>query len=229
MKSLLLVGGNGALGKAVVTAFKKTSAWRVASIDVRPNYDADANVLIDPTQSIGSQVTGVKTKLDRTYHSIICTAGGWAGGSVKDPEGIESFEQMHKACTLSALMAGHLATHLLAPKGLLVFTGAKEVYLRPAPSMIGYHLAKTATHAIAQNMATLTEIPSDCTVLTILPEVLDTPGNRAAMPDADFSTWANLEQVASLLKQWAHGENVPRNGSFVLLDVKNGCVSTSFK
>jgi dihydropteridine reductase len=135
---------------------------------------------------------------------------------------------MHKACTLSALMAGHIASHHLASKGLLVFTGAKAVYMGPTPGMIGYHLAKTATHAIAQNMATREDLPEDSTVITILPDVLDTPMNREAMPDADHSKWAKCSQVASLIKMWAHGENLPENGSFILMEAENGSVSTKF-
>eukprot|EP00343_Euplotes_focardii_P006737 CAMPEP_0205818514 /NCGR_PEP_ID=MMETSP0206-20130828/432_1 /ASSEMBLY_ACC=CAM_ASM_000279 /TAXON_ID=36767 /ORGANISM="Euplotes focardii, Strain TN1" /LENGTH=130 /DNA_ID=CAMNT_0053110925 /DNA_START=296 /DNA_END=688 /DNA_ORIENTATION=+ len=129
---------------------------------------------------------------------------------------------------MSALMAGHLASHHLKDDGLLVFTGAKAAHIGPAPSMIGYHLAKTATHSIAQNMATHEDLSEDSTVLTILPDVLDTPGNRAAMPDSDFSQWADVDQVASILKMWANGENVPKNGSFVEMEVANGAVSTKF-
>ena len=135
---------------------------------------------------------------------------------------------MHKACTLSALMTGHIASHHLRSKGLLVFTGAKAVFQGPTPGMIGYHIAKTATHSIAQNMATREDIPNDCTVLTILPDTLDTPMNREGMPDADHSQWADCSKVASIIKMWSEGENLPKNGSFVSLDVENGCISTNF-
>ncbi|CAI2379970.1 unnamed protein product [Moneuplotes crassus] len=228
MKNLLLIGGNGALGKAVVNAFKATGAWRISNIDVTHNDDVDENYLIDGNSSIGPQVRTLREEHLETYDSIICTAGGWAGGSIKDEEGLESFDIMHKVCTMSALMTGHIASHHLAPSGLLVFTGAKVAFTEPAPGMIGYHVAKTATHAIAQNMATLDDLHDDNVVLTILPETLDTPGNREAMPDADYSTWADCDQVASLLKMWANEENVPKNGSFVALEVSEGSVCTKF-
>jgi len=62
-------------------------------------------------------------------------------------------------------------------------------------------------------------------VLTILPNTIDTPDNRKAMPDADFSKWENPDQVASILKMWASGENVPISGSFLKLKVHKGSVS----
>ena len=144
------------------------------------------------------------------YNSIICTAGGWLGGSIRDIEGLKGFKKMHAYCTVSALFTAHLASHYLSPKGLLMFTGAKSVYLGPTPGMIGYHIAKTATHAIAQNMATLEDLPKDAVVVTILPETLDTPSNREAMPDVDHSKWARCDHVASIIKMWSDGENVPK-------------------
>jgi NAD(P)-dependent dehydrogenase (short-subunit alcohol dehydrogenase family) len=37
------------------------------------------------------------------------------------------------------------------------------------------------------------------TANVILPGTMDTPGNRKAMPDADFSKWAKTEDVADLV------------------------------
>lgn len=47
MSWLLVVGGSGALGKSVVSAFKKIN-WNVTNIDVVNNQDADFNLLVDP-------------------------------------------------------------------------------------------------------------------------------------------------------------------------------------
>jgi hypothetical protein len=39
-------------------------------------------------------------------------------------------------------------------------------------------------------------------VVTILPETIDTPTNRQAMPNSDFSKWSKPEQIGELLKSW---------------------------
>jgi dihydropteridine reductase len=49
MKSTLVLGGNGALGKALVTQMK-TAGWRVASIDLKANEQADSNIIVHPTE-----------------------------------------------------------------------------------------------------------------------------------------------------------------------------------
>ena len=34
----------------------------------------------------------------------------------------------------------------------------------------------------------------------ILPSVIDTPANRASMPDADFDTWVKPEEIARVVR-----------------------------
>ena len=46
-KTSLILGGNGALGRAVVKSFKE-SGWKVLSMDITSNTAADNNVIVDP-------------------------------------------------------------------------------------------------------------------------------------------------------------------------------------
>jgi dihydropteridine reductase len=103
--------------------------------------------------------------------------------------------------------------------------------------MIGYALAKTGVHTLAMNMFG-SILPSDSSIITILPyiikvanyfrETIDTPGNREAMPKADFSTWAKPDQISGLVRSWAEGLNRPISGSMVHLRVKNSTVIPEF-
>ena len=77
-------------------------------------------------------------------------------------------------------------------------------------------------------MAERTEIPEDSTVITILPQIIDSEQNRKDMPDADHSTWAPPNKIADLVRSWAQGENRPENGSYAKLEFKNGCVVPEF-
>lgn len=79
---------------------------------------------------------------------------------------------------LPTLIAGHLATTHLNDGGLVVFTGAAAVFKEPQPEMIGYAMAKTGVHSFALNLAESGVLPPDSAVITILPEIIDTPGNR---------------------------------------------------
>lgn len=95
------------------------------------------------------------------------------------------------------MLAAHLATKYLLPKGLIVFTGASAVYKDPQPDMLAYSLSKAAVHYLATNLAEKAEQQDKFQgkVITILPETIDTPSNREAMPTADYSKWAKAENI----------------------------------
>jgi NAD(P)-dependent dehydrogenase (short-subunit alcohol dehydrogenase family) len=59
----------------------------------------------------------------------------------------------------------------------------------------------------------------DINVNAVLPSVLDTPDNRSAMPDADWSKWVSLEQLAAVIgflvssdSDAIHGALIPVTG-----------------
>lgn len=96
--------------------------------------------------------------------------------------------------------------------------------------MIGYGLAKASVHHLVQSLSGKNSgLPSNSSVLAILPVTLDTPMNRKFMPKADFSTWTPLEFVAELMHDWADNEkNRPKIGSLVQLVTKDGKTELNF-
>lgn len=106
--------------------------------------------------------------------------------------------------------------------------------------MIGYGLAKAATHHLATSLAAMVKkgsnsseenqdsLPTDTSVITILPKVIDTPNNRKYMADQEpFDDWAKPEEIADEIKLWSEDlSKRPVNGSFVRLNTKHG--KTSF-
>jgi NAD(P)-dependent dehydrogenase (short-subunit alcohol dehydrogenase family) len=47
----------------------------------------------------------------------------------------------------------------------------------------------------------------------VLPSVIDTPANRAATPDADFSKWVPPEQIARVIRFLVSDESAPVSGA----------------
>ncbi len=78
MPAVLVVGGSGALGRAVVDTFKAKN-WRTIVADVADNSVADSNVSLagvpwpKQAEQIAASLAG--TGVD----AIVCTAGGWTG------------------------------------------------------------------------------------------------------------------------------------------------------
>jgi NAD(P)-dependent dehydrogenase (short-subunit alcohol dehydrogenase family) len=67
-----------------------------------------------------------------------------------------------------------------------------------AAGMGGYGASKAAVHKLTESLAA--ELSGqDITVNAILPSIIDTPVNRADMPDADFSQWVQPAAIADVI------------------------------
>ncbi|XP_015777460.1 PREDICTED: dihydropteridine reductase-like [Acropora digitifera] len=226
---VLIYGGKGALGMTCVTYFKARNWW-VASVDLFPNEEAHANVIVSKTESWTEQNEEIQPKVDAILDgikldAIVCVAGGWAGGSAKSKAVVKNADLMFKQSVWTSLIAANLASKHLKENGLLTLTGAQPS-LGGTPGMLGYGMAKAAVHQLVKGLAEEKGgLPGAASVLAILPMTLDTPGNRKGMPNADFNQWTPLDYVAKLLFEWAQRSNVPERGSLVKLNTKDGVSS----
>jgi len=157
--------------------------------------------------------------------AVVCVAGGWASGNAADKEFIDSYEQMYRMNVQSATTSAFLAARLLKKGGLVVFTGSVAA-LSPTPGMIGYGMAKAATHHLVASLASPgSGLPEGATVAAILPGTLDTESNRAAMPNADRDGWTPLEDASNAIVDWIDGVARPPNGALVRLETKKRVTS----
>ncbi|CAG9317355.1 unnamed protein product [Blepharisma stoltei] len=222
---VIIIGGNGALGKHMVDTFK--TDWNVTNIDLAENPNANKNILLKEC-SFENYSQHCKKSLSGTYEAIICVAGTWATGGISN---IEIFSQIQKLIDGSlepAILASHLAADHLNDSGLLVFTGAFRPFKNTYPENLAFTLMKNATHSLALNMAVRDKISPLATVTTILPDILDTRVNREAMPGENRANWIDPGKVAELVKSWANGKNMPTNGSFAELKMMNGKLIPEF-
>eukprot|EP00834_Sanchytrium_tribonematis_P005112 NODE_289_length_10645_cov_0.615115.p6 type:complete len:216 gc:universal NODE_289_length_10645_cov_0.615115:1043-396(-) len=211
---ILVIGGNGQLGKVIVSHLKTQA--HVISLDFGPNPDANESVIIKDV------LTDNFDNLP-SVDSIISAAGGWAGGSISSKELLESVSKMFHMNTLSAALAGHLASLKLKKGGLLVLFGA-EAGRDATPGMIGYGMSKAATHHLVSSLAADINFPGK--VACLLPITLDTPSNRKYMGDQDTSTWTPMPLIAKEIEKWlkdgvVHGglytiKTLSGNTSFIL-------------
>ncbi|KAG7461708.1 hypothetical protein MATL_G00193980 [Megalops atlanticus] len=223
---VIIYGGKGALGSRCVQYFK-SKGWWVGSIDIASNEDADANVLVQLSDSFTDQAEQVTADVSRLLGeakvgAILCVAGGWAGGNASDTALYKSADLMWKQSVWTSVIAAHLATKHLKEGGLLTLPGAKAS-LAGTPGMIGYGMAKAAVHQLCKSLAgDDSGLPSNAAAVAILPVTLDTPMNRKWMPDADFGSWTPLDYVAETFFNWATGTGRPPSGSLMQLVTSGG-------
>ena len=97
--------------------------------------------------------------------------------------------------------------------GRIVNVAARPV-VQPAGGMLAYTTAKAGVASLTQCLAD--EVRSDrILVNAVLPSIMDTPANRAAMPDADHSAWPEVDEVAETMVFLASPENALTSGALV--------------
>lgn len=153
IKNILAIGGAGELGS------KALSAWahhNITNIDFKTNPNAKINITLKPQFTPADNNKLVLEHLSKQppqYHSILVTAGGWAGGNIKNDDYMQKLTLMYQMNLYPSMLAAHLATKYLQPKGLVIFTGSAAVFKEPQPEMIAYALSKTGVHSLAMNLA----------------------------------------------------------------------------
>jgi NAD(P)-dependent dehydrogenase (short-subunit alcohol dehydrogenase family) len=101
--------------------------------------------------------------------------------------------------TAHATLAALLPSMVSRKRGSVVVVGS-TASVRPWESAgsAAYAASKAAVVALAQ--ATAAEVhPAGVRVNAILPSTIDTPQNRAGMPDADFSKWVTAASIAGVV------------------------------
>lgn len=209
-----------------MSAISRQKNYWVGSIDLMPNEQADANVIVKPCDSWTQQEEEVVKAVDGVVGSekldaVLCVAGGWAGGNAAAKEFIKNADMMWKQSVWTSAISAAVASKYLKDGGLLTLPGAAPA-VSGTPGMMGYGMAKAAIHQLIKSLAGKNSgLPKDSSALAILPVTLDTPMNRKFMSEADFGTWTKLEFVAELFDKWLAPGNRPGNGSLIKLVTKD--------
>ncbi len=140
--------------------------------------------------------------------ALVHTVGGFAMGSIA-AGGLDLWERMWRINLVTAVNMIHAVWPAMQTGGggSIVAIGAQPA-LRAGAGMAAYAGAKAALLRLIEAAAEEGK-PHFIRANTVLPSIIDTPQNRAAMPDADTGKWVTPEQVAEaiafLLSEAANG------------------------
>ena len=207
---VLITGAKGGLGTFVTERFLAADATVIGtsrsikqSDFTHPKFTAMAVDFSDAgaVNSAVNQIVSRFGKIDVLAHVM----GGFAAGTVAETDD-KTWAQILDLNLISAFYAlrAVLPPMRKAKYGRIVAVGSLAA--TEAHAGIGAYVAtKTAMASLAQTVA-LENVDANITANVVLPGTMDTPANRASMPDADFSKWVRPDDVASIILSLA-GEN----------------------
>ena len=208
---VVVTGGTGSLGQAVTLAFLAAGAtvlvtyrnpqeWLVlqeAALEQSVRLEGHRlNVL--ETTALGDFLTAVKDRHGR-LDCLVNTVGGYAAGAPPWEMPADALEQMLALNLRSgyALVRAVVPLMLQQGQGAIVNVAALSA-LQHVGAAAEYVASKAAAVAMMDSVAASLK-GTGVRANSILPSLIDTPANRAAMPKANHAHWAQPADIARVI------------------------------
>jgi len=221
-RAVLVAGGTGALGEAVVgelldSGYPVTATWVVDRERERVEAalgDRDALTLVqaDLMEPEGAEAA-VAAAGD--LGAVVNLVGGFFSGPLVHETDLDDFERMLRLNVRPGFLLACAAIPRLLEAGGGSYVGVSaRPALKPFPGAAAYVTAKAAVLAFVQALDADYR-KEGIRANAILPSVIDTPANREAEPDADFSTWVKPVDIARVVRFLVSDDSAPTSGGAI--------------
>lgn len=202
-KNLIISGAGGNLGKDVVR--KLSELGYGLSVTLGP-HDAKGFPELPQVKAQSVDLLDADASSDFVAKSImsagaieagIFLAGGYAPGSLAETDN----STIEKMLNINFFTAFNLVRPLMAHfekhgGGQFIFIGARPALIaKQGAGNFAYALSKSLIFKMAEMINAEGE-SKNITATVIVPSTIDTPVNRKAMPDADFTKWIPTTDIA---------------------------------
>ncbi len=208
-RTVVVTGGTGALGQAVVRAFRASDDRVVVPWIVKDERDALAGlesraveagqlVLLEADVADSAGAASV-AKAAGGIDVLVNGAGGFAGGSPVHETDLELWDRMYRVNlrTAVAMTRAALPDMIERGSGVILNIASQAAPTRPA-GLAAYSAAKDAVIVLTETLHKEVSA-AGIRVNAVAPATIDTPANRAARPEADFASWTPPERIAAVL------------------------------
>src|SRR6185295_2142268 len=220
-RHVIVTGGTGALGAAVVGALVEAGAICHVPYVVAAEAERFALRQHERVKLVAMSDLGDEADVARLYGSVsrlwasIHLVGGFAMAEVAQTTKAELMKQIEMNL-VTAFLCSRGAVNAMTGRGGRIVNVAARPALEPrsGAGMAAYTASKAAvvafTIALSEEVAKLGIL-----VNAVAPSIMDTPANRAAMPKADHAAWPKVEEVAATILFLASPQNAVTRGAIV--------------
>jgi NAD(P)-dependent dehydrogenase (short-subunit alcohol dehydrogenase family) len=219
-KIVFITGAKGGLGNFVTNKFLNAGEMVIgASLNMRQGDFPNANFIpaaidlndAEATRELTNNVVQRFGHIDVLVHVV----GGFAGGTPLHETDTKTWKQMQDQNLTAAFnVARAVIPHMRKDgRGRFIAVGSKAAE-QPKPNLGAYVIFKSALVTLVKTLA-MENADRGITVNAVLPGTMDTPANRAAMPNADPKQWVNPAAVANVIYWLASDEASQTNGAAI--------------
>ena len=219
----IVTGGTGGLGSAVVTRLLD-EGWRVVvpwvfkselqNVVRREGLELVEADLFDEDAVAGVVARGAGEP-DQPLAGLVNLVGGFAAGGKVHETPLADFEKQFRLnLRPTYLMTAATVPHMLERDGGSIVCVGTRAALQPFSGAAGYIASKAAVIAFAQAVAV--EYKQErirCNA--VLPSVIDTPANRASMPNADHAKWVRPAEIAAVIAHLLSADAAVTSGAAI--------------
>lgn len=214
MKTAIITGASGNLGQAVVKKFLTENYYVIGTIipndpvviEIKNrNFET---VIVDLMNEEASQkfVDSVAAKHD-AVNAAVLTVGGFAMGKIADTKTSDIAKQYKLNFETAYNVARPVFNQMMKQgSGRIFLVGSRPGSdMHSSKGMVAYGLGKSLVFRLAELMNDEAKGHNVVTCV-VVPSTIDTPQNRQAMPDADFSRWVRPEAIADIIYDYCTPE-----------------------
>jgi NAD(P)-dependent dehydrogenase (short-subunit alcohol dehydrogenase family) len=208
---VIITGAAGNLGLVTARAFQQAGAKTVLvdrspdrvqqmfpALADSPDHLLAGGVDLSDAASLGKLMAQTLAKFGRV-DALVNTVGAFRGGEPVHEADVADWDSLFDANVRTTLMCCRavIPQMLKQKRGKIINVSSREG-LEAHAGLAAYAASKSAVLRLTEALAAELKA-SDINVNCILPSVIDTPQNRAAMPKADFSQWIVPEAIADVI------------------------------
>jgi len=200
-KHVVVTGGRGALGKGVVELL--TTKGAIVHVADRPDAQLD-------TEPGAIAFYAALPPIWASVHLV----GGFAMAPIAETS-LADFETQWRLNAVTCFLSCREAIKSIRKgAGGRIVNVATRTVVAPVGGMTAYLAAKASVAAITQGLAAEL-LAEGILVNAVLPSTIDTPANRASMPNADHASWPKPHEIAEAIAYLASPQNTLTSGALV--------------
>lgn len=213
MKTAIVTGASGNLGQAITQKFLKENIRVVGTSSPRsksPFETSQSFVPVSIDLSDEEETEKMVRRVIREYGAIdfaVLTVGGFAMNKIAETTLGEIKKQFTLNFETTYILARLIFIQMMKQgQGRIFLTGARTGSdMKLSSGFTAYGLSKSLVFRLAELMNEEAK-GTDVVTTIISPSIIDTPANRSAMPDADFSKWVQPSLIAEVVYNYCKPE-----------------------